>query len=486
MSLLFIPLYIHYLGIEAYGLIGIFTMLQIWLSILDAGLTPTLGREMARFRGGVYTLQRIHELVRALEWIFVIIAVAIILIVRLISPWLASDWLKLEKLTPDVVENALAVSGVVIGSRWLAGLYRSGINGLQNQVSLNVIIALFATFRGLGVVLVLKYISPSIQVFFIYQAIIALIEAIFLREFMKHILSAPKAPVSFNIKALKEVKRFAAGMITITIFATILTQADKLIISKLISLADFGHYALASSVAGGLYFIIQPLSNTIRPRLAELVASEKSDQISISYHKFSQLITLTIVPTALVIAVFSDHLMLLWTRDIETTKATALIITLLVIGNMLNGLMNAPYALQLAFGKTRFAIWANFVAVVILIPGLLVSVQRYGTIAAPVVWVLLNTGYMLIIIPVMHKTILVKDMWLWYWKDVAFPALSALIVIAIFYLIAPSPDLNKPLVSILILVFSGILSLLASIFAAKHIRDELNILLVNFKFQLRN
>ena len=31
MSLAFVPLYIKYLGIESYGLIGIFALLQAWL-----------------------------------------------------------------------------------------------------------------------------------------------------------------------------------------------------------------------------------------------------------------------------------------------------------------------------------------------------------------------------------------------------------------------------------------------------------------------
>ena len=52
MSLAFVPVYIKYLGIEAYGLIGIFVMLQAWLTLLDMGMKPALAREMARFTGG--------------------------------------------------------------------------------------------------------------------------------------------------------------------------------------------------------------------------------------------------------------------------------------------------------------------------------------------------------------------------------------------------------------------------------------------------
>ena len=48
IGLAFIPIYIRLLGIEAYGLVGVFAVLQSWLAILDLGLTPTLSREMAK------------------------------------------------------------------------------------------------------------------------------------------------------------------------------------------------------------------------------------------------------------------------------------------------------------------------------------------------------------------------------------------------------------------------------------------------------
>ena len=52
MSLAFVPLYVRYLGIEAYGLIGIFAMLQTYIALLDAGITPTLSRELALSQTG--------------------------------------------------------------------------------------------------------------------------------------------------------------------------------------------------------------------------------------------------------------------------------------------------------------------------------------------------------------------------------------------------------------------------------------------------
>ena len=65
MGVVFVPVYIHYLGIESYGLIGLFALLQAWLTLLDMGMTPTLSREMARFTGGSSDGQSLRDLLRS-------------------------------------------------------------------------------------------------------------------------------------------------------------------------------------------------------------------------------------------------------------------------------------------------------------------------------------------------------------------------------------------------------------------------------------
>ena len=99
-GILFVPLYIRYLGIEAYGLIGIFAMLQAWLSLLDVGMKPALGREMARFTSGAS--QRPVDSRSAAEHrtdrnrdCRGVVAVGI----WAASGWLASHWLNVETLT---------------------------------------------------------------------------------------------------------------------------------------------------------------------------------------------------------------------------------------------------------------------------------------------------------------------------------------------------------------------------------------------------
>lgn len=150
MGLAFIPIYIKYLGIEAYGLIGLFALLQAWLSLLDMGMTPTLGREMARFTGGSHSAQSIRDLLRSIEVIAFGIAVLIAGGIALSANWIATSWLQAEALPAEVVAQAFMVMGLVTAIRFMESVYRSSIVGLQRQVLFNVVNSAMATLRGLG------------------------------------------------------------------------------------------------------------------------------------------------------------------------------------------------------------------------------------------------------------------------------------------------------------------------------------------------
>lgn len=473
MGLAFTPLYIHYLGMEAYGLIGVFILLQAWLALLDLGLTPTLSREMARFQAGAHTPQSIRNLVRSVEWVFALIAIVIAVCVFLLAPWLATDWLKVEHLSSAVVTEALSISGIVIALRWLSGLYRSAISGLQRQVWLNGFAIVFSTLRGFGVLGVLVWVSPTIQAFFVYQGVVVALETLLLALKMRRLLPIPPKPAHFSWSELHQVWRFAVGMTAIALLATLLTQVDKLLLSKMLPLTEFGYYTLASTVGGALYMVIGPIYNAIYPRLTELVEHGETSLLVDSYHKFSQMLTLMVVPAGIVLALFAGHVLLLWTRNAVTTAAVAPLVSWLVIGSMLNGLMHIPYALQLAYGWTRFAVVMNTISVLILVPAIYVGVSNYGAIAAAIMWCVLNLGYVVFALPFMHRKLLPNEMWRWYGQDVLIPGLAAFVCAGSVRIMAPAPALDKPWASIVALVLAATISLAAAVLLTPLGRNQL-------------
>lgn len=442
VQIAFVPLYIRILGMEAYGLIGVYAFLQVSLSFLDMGLTPAVSREMARFRGGAHSVREIRTLLRSVEVVFLGVALVLFVTVVTTAPWLAGHWLKAESLPIPAAIRALYLMGALIGLRWLSSLYRGVITGLQDLVWLNATGAAFATLRGAGVVPVLVWISASIETFFLYQAGVTLIELVVLFGRSWSLLRSRDKPV-FSPHALRRIWRFSAGVTIVTLLYLLLNQSDKFFLSTMLPLKAFGYYALASSVAGSLNLFVAPIGSVAYPRLNELVARANQAALVEAYHSFAQMLTLAIAPSALVLALFSKHILMLWIQDATTTNETAPLVTLLAIGTMLNAFMTTPQTLQLALGRTRLIIAVNCAFVLVFIPAIYFGVSAYGAIASGYAWVAINASGIVLAIPLMHRYALPREKWRWYFSDVALPVGAALGVAYLVRLVAPVPVLHE-------------------------------------------
>ena len=464
MGLAFIPIYIKYLGIEAYGLIGLFAVIQAWLTLLDVGMTPTLGREMARFTGGAITAQELRDLLRSIE-VLTFALVAMVALAGIISSnWIARNWLNPENLSPQIVAQAFAVMGLAVALKFAEGIYRSSLVGLQRQVLFNAINASVATVRAVGVVVVLIYISPTIQSFFLWQAAVSVMAVAVLALATYQVIPRTHARARFSISALRQVWRFAAGMVSITFLALLLTQVDKILLSRLLSLEQFGFYALAAAVASGLFALVSPITQAFYPRFCEFVAANDLVGLSRSYHDAAQLVSVVAGSLAVVLIVYSEIFLRLWTQDFHVAAQAAPLLSLLMLGNLLNCMMWVPYQAQLAYGWTSLAIRINFVAVLIVIPAILVTVPKFGAIAAAWVWVALNTGYILIGAQLMYLRIMSTDKKRWYFQDMILPLVAS---ITLSLLIKSATPLSKvsPFAESVLLIFAFACAVASSLLA---------------------
>lgn len=471
MGLAFIPIYIKYLGIEAYGLIGLFGVLQTWLVLLDMGMTPTLNREMARFTGGTHSAASIRDLLRSIEVIALGIAVLVGVGIWAASGWLASDWLRAQNLPIVTVIQAITIMGAVIALRFVEGIYRSAIIGLQRQVLYNAINSALATLRGLGAVGILIWVSPTIEAFFIWQGINSLLSLGVLASATYRALPKAERDGQFSISVLRDVSHFAGGMMAITFLALLLTQVDKILLSKMLTLSDYGYYTLATVVAASLYLLTGPITQAWFPRLSELHANNQQSELILKYHQGAQLVSVFTGSAAIVMILFSEPILRIWTGDAELAKSNATLLSILVLGNLLNCLMWIPYQTQLAYGWTDLTKRINMVSVLLIVPAIIWATPRYGGEGAAWVWVSLNAGYVLIGIHFMYRKILIHEKWSWYWYDVLKPLLSAAAVAGIAAW--AMPESLTMLAQFAWVLFASSITLFAAAFAAPSVRAEL-------------
>ncbi|MGI9101556.1 MAG: lipopolysaccharide biosynthesis protein [Terriglobales bacterium] len=471
VQFLCIPFYIKFLGVAGYGLIGFYLMLQAVMQVLDFGITPTMNRELARYSVRPELAGEARDLVRTVETGYWAVGAAIGLTLMAAAPLIATRWIHPAGVPVESVKQAVVAMGILVVFQWPVSLYQAGLIGLHRQVVVNVIKICNATLNGGGALLVLWLVSRTARSFFLWQAAVALVQVTVLLICLWRAMPVAAGSPRLNFKLLRGISRFAAGMSGIIITAMVLTQLDKLIISRMFSLEVFGYYTLAGVFGSAVIMLITPVFNTIFPRFSALVAAREPKKVAELYHRCSQLMTVLIVPLTAVLALYSYEILLLWTRNPGAARHAASIATVLVIATALNGLMNLPYVLQLANGWTSLGLRLNIFFLVTVGPVIWFLATRYGPIGGAFGYLALMCTYVVLGVPLTHHRLLRGETLRWFTRDVGAATLAALLVVGISRVL-PLP-LSSPPVAVASLLVVLIAAVSAAAMASPAVRSGL-------------
>lgn len=419
LGLMAIPLYVKYLGLDAYGLVGFFASVQAVVSFLDFGLPATLTRSLASRRAGQSESGNTHDLVRTFEWAYLALTVLACSAVVVAAPWLATYWLQSKSMDTASLTTVLILASLAFASMWPSLLYGAALEGLEQQQALARLTAALAMVRT-AITLTAVYFQPTLVTFFVVQIAMGLTQTYLTRRQMFNALPRAEVRPHWRWSIIKDSRQFASSMTVIGIAAIALTQLDKLILSAVLPLQEFGVYVLAATLAGGLYVLISPTFSIVYPAFSRLWATSRQ-ALPEQYQLASEVMAAMVMPLASVLAMFSSTVLWIWTGNDLIAEAGAWSLSLLVLGCALNGVMNIPYALQLAAGWARLPLYVNLVTVAWAIPSTWWAAKTYGGVGGAAVWLGLNAGFVIFTPIFMHRKLLPNAMKRWYLRAVLLP-----------------------------------------------------------------
>lgn len=474
IGIILMPIYLYYMGIEAFGLIGFFLMLQNWLQLFDLGLSPTLSREISVYRASAISASIIRQRLRSVEWLLGLMALTATLLLILSRNWIATSWLVFHQLSSDEVSNCVAVIAVAAALRWLTGLYRAGLIGLERQIFLNIASMFFATLRFAGVIPLIAYL-PTPLVFFTYQVFIALLEfSIFTLMVYQQL---PTAATGFLPKwnALKAMLPMAGAMTFMTGIWIFTTQIDKLILSKLLSLEEYGYFTLAVMAANGILMLVPPLNQVLQPRMTILATQRQNQTLCELYQQATQVVTVLFFTVGGTLALLAQPVLFAWTGNIHIAQQAAPILFWYGLANIVIGLLVLPFLLQFAHGYLRLHVIGNALWALTLLPILVLVALQSGAVGAGIVIFVGNLFFLLFWVPIVHGRLMPQVVWQWPLRDILPIALAALLITWIVSLLLPT-DTSRLLNTLFVLasaLLSGFIAFIAGSKTRFFIKDTL-------------
>ncbi len=384
LSLLLTPLYVHYLGVESYGLIGFYMSWLAILSLLDTGISATAVREIAWLSARPGEAGTIPTLLRTLEVVYwgVLLALGVVMLAG--AWWLGAVWFEATVVPPAVIRTALMLMVLSLMVQMPSGLYVGGLMGLQRQVEASALVAGFGTLRAAGALAVLAAV-PDVRAFFAWQILASALQTGAMRGRLLSCIRDTGA-ARFSRTTLRGIGGFAGGMSLVTALSLVLAQMDKMILSRFVSLEAFGFYMLAWTVASGLSRVAGPFLQAFNPRFTELVSRGDEQALSRIVRLASQLTSAIVLPPAAMIAVLPQVILLVWIGDATIAAAAAPLLTVLTVGTLLPACAYPALTVLYSRNHLRPVIALNAVAVIVLLPLVTWMAARYGSIGTAFCW----------------------------------------------------------------------------------------------------
>ena len=437
---------------------------------VSMGLNTAYNRMTVQWQNGSFSTTDYHDLTKTLEMVCWGTACMLLCICSLLSGPISVNWLKASYLPANTIQWLIVMMAANLSLQVPLSLYIAGFNGLQRQIVPNIIMFVSFLFQGAGGLAIAGFFKHSLVAYFAWLLIVNGFTVIVTRiVFVCNVLQYLTGRIHWAI--LKNISGMAMEAGGTVLLGVCMIHTDKVLLSGLLDLDDYGVYSLAWFVASGIYLLANPIFTAIFPRMTEMLEQNSEGDAVRLYHTANQYMTCLVFPPALTVIFFSEEVLLAWTGNASVAGSGAFVLSMLMIGCLLNTLGYVPYAAQLAHKWAILGLYLNAASVLIYIPVVIIFTKIWGTTGAALAW----SGLFVLLLPIslfiMHQKIMRQEFVSTITRDLIPAALAVAGMQLLWKMVIPQhPSRNG---AILWVISAGFTSLLAALLSTETIRQSL-------------
>lgn len=408
-TVVFLPLYLAYLGEEAYGLVTLFTTLHATMSILGFGLSSTLRREFSIGNKSDENKEYKRKLLISVELIYFTVCIIIIVVCYCLSGTIANRWLAGNTLSSGLISKAITLMGVSIGLQMLCNLWHGCLLGLNHQLEVNVYQILFGLIKNCLAVVACYYYKSIIIYYFVFIVVDVLYCIILRISTGRYLVNNLRTPWRFSdMSLIRRVWKYTVGIVTISIISLLHTQLDKIILSRYLPLREIGAYNSMFTLGSLSRVISTGVSVTVLTEFTQLYSAKEYNQLEESYISTWKAVACFTVCVVTYVAFFAETIMIVWTKNDFYATCAKICAPYLMIGIGAVALQEIPYSYLLAKGRTRL----NIILGVAILPTYSIfnifAIKAHGMLGASIVYAIVFLAHTILYLAMANKDVLNK------------------------------------------------------------------------------
>lgn len=422
-----LPYYIKALGIEQFGIYGIFLTLAIWFTVMDLGMSQTIQREISNDNAAS---KDIADLIYSIEKIMIIIFSITTILSLFILNYILNK--REHNLLLNTNENNLVILFItlMLVLKIYENIYKNIFIGSDNQIQLNVLLVKIQTIKIISFILIINYSELNIIHFFIFQLIALTLNTFLIRRKIFKINNIKRG--KFSILLISKYYKYSLGFTLITLLSLTTNHIDRIVIINYVTLSEYGVYITTLSICSIVHMIALPITQTFGPKLSKAFYSSSLDDFYLNYHAGAYLISILCGMFTMSLILFMDEILHIWISQNEIEDQIKKFIYIILVGNLIGVLTFMPFQALLAKGILKFSIYINIFISIVMIPSTILISKNFEIIGVSYLWLIYNLINFIICIFITARYVIKNQIISWIKNDIALP-LILIISITFFY-----------------------------------------------------
>jgi O-antigen/teichoic acid export membrane protein len=378
-ALVAVPMLLHGLGPERFGVVGLALALVTVVGVFDLGFGRAMTRAVAA-RIGRGEERRIGSLVGTATIITATLGVLLAGGLYVVAPVIVFRVLEVPAWLQGEAVEALQVLALAVPAVLVANCLRGVLEAHQHFGALNALRAGIGTALLLGPVIAVQLSPTLIPVMWVFVAVRWFAVVGFAAVARRGVPGSWR----FESGELLPLARIGGWMTVSTVTASMMIYADRFVIGGLLSMAAVAYYVAPFEIVTRLSVVPTAIMGVLFPAYSQLLAAGNSD-IGAFYRRTLGAISLILGAPVLVIVFFSRPLLELWLGP-EVAGHSAAVASILAVAALAHGLLQPSFHLLQAAGRPDVPALFQLCEAPIYVGYLVFLTLEFGIVGAAAAW----------------------------------------------------------------------------------------------------
>lgn len=382
VGLFTIPVLLHGLGNELFGLLTLIWVLVGYFSLFDLGL----GRAYTQFAASSDLSELVNKKIIRTGFVFSLsLGLFGGMVVFLMRDVVVSEIFNVSKLHFNEAKNSLAIVALAIPLTVVTSVFRGMLEGFEDFKSVNIL-RLFFGILNFIVPMIVVLIIPSLE-YVVTSLIIlrAVVTYLHYKLLLNHINLIDIYKIKSNFSDGMRLVKFGSWISVTNVIGPIMVNADRFILSHLVGASLVVFYTIPADMLMRVLVLPEAISSVLFAKFSKIIKTDKTYSLSLCKKSFLIYIILMIF-ICLPVLLFGTEIIDFWLGS-SYGETSGTVLKILALGLFFNAITNVPYVYIQASGNSKITAKFHIIELIIYVPLLVYLVKLYGVYGAAWSWV---------------------------------------------------------------------------------------------------